>query len=67
MRMTDSMAVANVNADIIIVGGGGAAALAALAAKRAGMEIHVDIFEPRDFHTPGPTGCNMCWVMQYIS
>ncbi len=29
-------------------------------ADRVGMEIHVDIFESRDFRGPGPSGCNMC-------
>ena len=24
------------------------------------MDIHVDIFDSRDFSIPGPTGCNMC-------
>lgn len=24
------------------------------------MDIQVDIYEPRDFSVPGPTGCNMC-------
>ncbi len=29
-------------------------------AERAGIKLSVDIFEPRDFDTPGPPGCNMC-------
>jgi len=29
-------------------------------AQRVGMDIHVDIYEPRDFSSPGPGGCNMC-------
>jgi flavin-dependent dehydrogenase len=29
-------------------------------AERVGMEVHVDIFESRDFTNPGPPGCNMC-------
>jgi len=29
-------------------------------AKRVGMDVLVDIYEPRDFSLPGPTGCNMC-------
>lgn len=24
------------------------------------MDVRVDIYEPRDFSLPGPTGCNMC-------
>jgi flavin-dependent dehydrogenase len=29
-------------------------------AERVGLDLHVDIFETRDFNNPGPTGCNMC-------
>ena len=29
-------------------------------AKRAGLEIQVDIYEPRDFSISGPGSCNMC-------
>ncbi|MGE5327043.1 MAG: NAD(P)/FAD-dependent oxidoreductase [Deltaproteobacteria bacterium] len=29
-------------------------------AERIGLEIQVDLYEPRDFSTPGPQGCNMC-------
>jgi len=29
-------------------------------AQRLGIQIHVDIYEPRDFFTPSPHGCNMC-------
>lgn len=29
-------------------------------AQRVGMDIHVDIYEPRDFALPAPLGCNMC-------
>lgn len=29
-------------------------------AERVGVEIRLDIFESRDFSTPGPPGCNMC-------
>ncbi len=29
-------------------------------AGRVGTEVQVDIYEPRDFSQPGPTGCNMC-------
>ncbi len=29
-------------------------------ASRVGMDVVVDIYEPRDFSLPGPTGCNMC-------
>jgi flavin-dependent dehydrogenase len=29
-------------------------------AQRVGIDLQVDIYEPRDFALPGPTGCNMC-------
>jgi flavin-dependent dehydrogenase len=29
-------------------------------AERIGMELAVDIYEPRDFAKPAPHGCNMC-------
>ena len=29
-------------------------------AARAGLDAHLDIYEPKDFYRPGPTGCNMC-------
>ena len=29
-------------------------------AGRMGVELSVDIYEPRDFTKPGPAGCNMC-------
>jgi flavin-dependent dehydrogenase len=29
-------------------------------ARRKGIDIQVDIYEPRDFSKPGPVGCNMC-------
>jgi len=36
-------------------------------AERAGLKIHVDIYEPRDFDVPGPAGCNMCGGVIYES
>jgi len=29
-------------------------------AERMGLDIQVDIYEPRDYTRPGPVGCNMC-------
>lgn len=29
-------------------------------ANKQGISLQVDIYEPRDFTTPGPPGCNMC-------
>ena len=49
---------------ICIVGGGPAGSLSALHILRlaAGERLALDvrIFEPRDFTTPGPSGCNRC-------
>jgi len=28
--------------------------------QRLGMDVHIDIFDPRDFSAIGPAGCNMC-------
>ncbi len=42
-------------------------------AQRAGKEIQVDIYEPRDFDKPGPAGCNNCggivseWLVQALA
>jgi len=36
-------------------------------AERAGLKIHVDIYEPRDFDVSGPRGCNMCGGVIYES
>ena len=51
-------------AQIGVIGGGPAGSffsffLLDMAARR-GIDIHVDIYEPRDFSKPGPAGCNMC-------
>lgn len=49
---------------IAVIGGGPAGSffsyfLLAMA-ERIGMDLAVDIYEPRDFSKPGPAGCNMC-------
>ena len=36
-------------------------------AERLNLKIHVDIYEPRDFDVPGPSGCNMCGGVIYES
>ena len=49
---------------IAIIGGGPAGSLSAFfllrMAKESGLDLTVDIFEPRDFNNTGPKGCNMC-------
>ena len=49
---------------VAVIGGGPAGSffsyfLLQLAA-RTGIRIDLDLYEPRDFATPGPRGCNMC-------
>ena len=29
-------------------------------AERVGIDVQVDIYEPKDFSRPGPPGCNHC-------
>jgi flavin-dependent dehydrogenase len=42
-------------------------------ARRMGIELNVDIYEPRDFSRPGPAGCNNCggiiseWLVQALA
>ncbi len=64
-----SATVLHDGARVAVMGGGPAGAffsyfLLAMA-RRAGLEVHVDIYEPRDFSRPGPAGCNMCGGILY--
>ena len=49
---------------VAIIGGGPAGSLCAYFlltfAGRKGLDLRVDVYEPRDFTRPGPAGCNMC-------
>ena len=49
---------------VAVVGGGPAGSLFTCflldMARTVGINLLVDIFEPRDFANPGPRGCNMC-------
>ncbi len=49
---------------IAVIGGGPAGSFVSYflldMAERVGMEISVDIYEPRDFSRSGPAGCNHC-------
>jgi len=49
---------------VAVVGGGPAGSFFAYfaleAAQRLGIDLDVEIYEPRDFSCPGPQGCNMC-------
>ncbi len=57
LKLTDGSRVA-------VMGGGPAGSFFAYflldMAGRAGLDLQVDIYEPRDFSRPGPVGCNMC-------
>ena len=47
-----------------VIGGGPAGSFFSIflldLAERMGVDIQVDIYEPRDYTRPGPAGCNMC-------
>lgn len=49
---------------VAVIGGGPAGSFFSFyildMAKRIGIDIDVDIYEPRDFTRPAPRGCNMC-------
>lgn len=49
---------------IAVIGGGPAGSFFSYflldLAGRVGLDLEVDIYEPRDFHKAGPIGCNMC-------
>lgn len=49
---------------VAVIGGGPAGSFFAYflleMALRCGIDIQLDIYEPRDFSLPGPGGCNMC-------
>lgn len=56
---------------VAVIGGGPAGSFFSFflldMAERIGLKIHVDIYEPRDFTTTAPTGCNMCGGVIYES
>lgn len=47
-----------------VIGGGPAGSFFAYflmdMAERIGLDVQVDVYEPKDFSTPGPKGCNNC-------
>jgi flavin-dependent dehydrogenase len=47
-----------------VIGGGPAGSFFSIflldMAMRMGLDLEVDIYEPRDYTRPGPVGCNMC-------
>ena len=56
---------------VAVIGGGPAGSFFSYflltMAERTGLNLQVDIYEPRDFDKPGPTGCNMCGGVLYES
>ncbi len=52
------------NSRVAVIGAGPAGSLFAYfileMAERIGLDLHVDLYEARDFETPAPQGCNMC-------
>ena len=66
-----SPAVLGSGSRIAVIGGGPAGSFFSYflldMASRMGMELAVDIYEPRDFSIPGPAGCNMCGGVMYES
>ncbi len=49
---------------VAVIGGGPAGSFFSFflldTANRIDLDLQVDIYEPRDFSSPGPKGCNMC-------
>jgi flavin-dependent dehydrogenase len=60
----DSKPMLQDGSKVAVIGGGPAGSFFSYflldMAQRVDMKIGVDVFEPRDFFTPGPKGCNMC-------
>ena len=56
--------VLDAGARIAVIGGGPAGSFFSFyiiaMAERMGIDIQVDVYEPRDFSRPAPQGCNMC-------
>lgn len=56
---------------VAVIGGGPAGSFFSYflltMAKQAGLDIGVDVYEPRDFSRPGPSGCNNCGGIIYGS
>lgn len=62
--MKDSGFTLDSGSRVAVVGGGPAGSFFSYfllsMAERVGMDVSVDVYEPRDFNKPGPAGCNMC-------
>ena len=76
MGNTDKMFLES-GSSVAVIGAGPAGSLFAFfflqMARRMGLEVTVDMFEPRDFSKPGPMGCNNCggiiseWLVQTLA
>ncbi len=64
-------------ARVAVIGGGPAGSFFSYflldMAQRAGKQLSVEVYEPRDFDRPGPAGCNNCggiiseWLVQALA
>ena len=56
--------ILDTGAHVAVIGGGPAGSFFTFyildMAERLGIDIAVDVYEPRDFSRPAPQGCNMC-------
>jgi flavin-dependent dehydrogenase len=59
-----SRPVLDSDSKVAVIGGGPAGSFFTFyildMAERLGVELQVDVYEPRDFSRPAPQGCNMC-------
>ena len=63
-QITESDLKIRDGSQIAVIGGGPAGSFFSYftldMAERMGTDIKVDVYEPRDFFSPSPKGCNMC-------
>ncbi len=63
MRKNDSLKLKD-GSRVGVIGGGPAGSFFSYflleMARRVGIDLRVEVYEPRDFTRPGPAGCNMC-------
>ena len=70
-KKSSSSLTLNQGSRVAVIGGGPAGSFFSYfllnMAERAGLNLQVDIYEPRKFDLPGPHGCNMCGGVIYES
>lgn len=63
LRTTDDLKLDD-GSRVAVIGGGPAGSFFSYflleMSNRLGIDVHLDIYEPRDFNEPAPKGCNMC-------